>query len=66
MENVKIGKLIIMKKSKWERLKRKYPLLSQEMEYAVVKEFEEEDRFLIEKTRLDLVINGRQNVKNNV
>lgn len=53
-----------MKKSKWLRLKEKYPLL--DMEYAVVKEFEEEDKFLIEKTRLDLVINGRQNDKNGV
>lgn len=65
VENVEIGQLIIMKKSKWLKLKEKYPLISQDMEYAVVKEFEEGE-LLIEKIRLNISINGRQIDENNV
>ena len=66
MENVEISKLSLMKKSKWERLKRKYPLYSIDMESAVVKDLDEEGLVLVEKNRLNMVINGRQNDKNGV
>lgn len=48
-----------MKQARWSRLKEENPRHALAMEYAVVKEFED-GSILIEKSRLDFVLDDRQ------
>lgn len=54
MENASIGKLTIMYKDNWEVYKLKYPVIYDELDYAVVKE--DDKRVLIDESRLKRVL----------
>lgn len=57
MQNVILGKLLILSSKKWKRFKQKYPNHYAALDWCVVKELD--DNFLlIEQERIDYLLNA--------